>query len=139
MGTPRILISGSRVAVSRPGIDVTNPPAKTEDYLAIDSSWGIPLRLYTSGLFSTSLAADSRISFGTTFGSPPYVLIMPFDPSSTSILHDLYMIFTASPDTWQNPYNINISTSSFILGPSQIQNSGYNGTVRYWIYYVFAP
>jgi len=137
--TKRILISASRVAVSRPGYDVINPPAKTPDYLAVDSSFAPPLRLCAAGvLYGVQLAVPVTVSFGTTFSSYPHVLTLPFSPGSGyTTMINLYMLYNSI--AYVNPYQIQITKTYFRIGQSQTQNNTWNTNVYDWIYYVFAP
>lgn len=139
----RILITPTRVAVSRPGYDVKSPPAYTTDYLAVDSSFGMPSRLLMSGvLFGYSIGGFPTVSFPSTYALPPFVLVEEFVSPST--LYNAYQKYTTgTPDIYYSPYAVRSTRSNF-----KVIETGYNGTSRdnayydqprNWIYFAFPP
>ena len=143
MSTRRILISPNRIAVSRPGYDVVSPPAITTDYLSVDSSFSLPVRLAVSGLvLNASGRSFPTISYGMTFATPPFVQCMPYNAGTTTELVDLFMKWVGgSPDNYYTPFSFQIGLSSFFLGPSSAPNHAttYDNTLRNWIYFVWTP
>ncbi len=140
--TQRILISPTRVAVSRPGYDVVSPPAVTSDYLSVDSSFGKPLRLLQTGVvYGVSINGFGAVGFGTTYASFPQVLVLPFVPGAPSYIHNLFQKWIAgSQNYYFQPYNVTVTKSQFSVGRSDGYNGfyddGYYNTARHWIYFV---
>jgi hypothetical protein len=135
--TRRILISANRVAVSRPGYDVVNPPAISNDYLAVDSSFPAALRLATSGfIYGTPLTSFPTMYFGTPFARAPWIYIRP---CSGNVLYDLYQVWVGgNPDTYSSPYTMQIFADRWRIGPA-LSTADINTVPFNWYYAVFAP
>lgn len=140
----RILLSASRVAVSRPGNDVITAPINP-DTMAVDSSFGLPLRLLQAGVrLSTSINGFTPISYGTTYSSYPKVFVLPWDGGA--VIQNLFqkrMSGSTHDSLYFNPYSTIMSKSSFKItrndgNEGQFDDAYYN-TARHWIYLVFPP
>jgi hypothetical protein len=141
----RILITPTRVAISRPGYDVKTATI-SPDFLAVDSSFGKPLRLLTGGyIFNVSIINFPTVSYGTTYTNFPKVFVLPFDSSgSISNVHNLFqkwMHGSAHADLYFNPYNTKMTKSNFTIKRADNyegqSDPTYYGTNRNWIYLVF--
>ncbi len=138
--TQRILISPTRVAVSRPGYDVVSPPAISTDYLSVDSSFGMPLRLLMSGvIYGSAVNGFPTISYPTTYGDFPMVHVAPFTSGSITNLFQKWI--SGTQEYYHQPYNIIFRKNNFTLGRADGMNgrfdNAYYDTVRNWIYFVF--
>ena len=83
MPTPQTLITPYGLRISLPGVDVTNPPALTEDYLAIDWSWQAMERLHAKGKVLGSSLASNISSFTWNFSAlagAPISAVIPMTP-----------------------------------------------------------
>lgn len=60
--------------VSRPGFDVLNPSLPPEQ-LAFDSRWQETGNVYMEGTFSIGNSGAYTVEFGTTFPTPPVVIV----------------------------------------------------------------
>lgn len=145
----RILITPTRVAISKPGYDVKTAPVST-DYLAVDSSFGMPLRVLLAGVrFGISIISftNSPVNYGTTYSIIPKVLCLPFDPNSGySVVNNLFQKWTNGvqhQDLFFQPYNVQMEKSRFYLSRSDgnegVHDETYYATARNWLYIVFPP
>lgn len=140
----RILLSASRVAVSRPGYDVITA-AVNPDTMSVDSTFGLPLRLLQAGvLLSRSINGFGTVGYGTTYSTYPKVLILPWDGGAVIInLFQKRTNGSTHDSLYFNPYNVKMGKSSFKItrndgNEGQFDDAYYNAA-RHWIYLVFPP
>jgi hypothetical protein len=127
--TNRISISGTRVLISRPGVDVLSPPAYTPDYLMMDSNWGQPERPLQVGVILNKSLNDNHIqTFGVTYTEPPAVGIYI---SESGAVRQIDLISDSS--NWFVPYQLNITRSQFTLGGNGL-NGGFHAVARNWFF-----
>lgn len=69
---PRTIITPRRIAVSREGINVTNPPANTPEYLAFDSDWPKVERIHTIAKIARATLKTPRTVRFTALSSQPF-------------------------------------------------------------------
>lgn len=72
---PRVLITPTRVAVSREGVDVTNPPANTPEYLALDSDWPKVERIHTIAKITRATLKTPKTVRFTALSSQPFAFL----------------------------------------------------------------
>lgn len=88
--TNRVLLSPDGVRVSRPGVDVINPPALTEDYLVIDWTWPKIERLHAYGKVSGSAISASSFTFlFDALSAPPIVAVLAKDAGTNTYRDEL--------------------------------------------------
>lgn len=134
MSTRRVLLSPSRVAISRPGYDVLNPPAFTSDFMALDSNFPPPERPILAGtLFNVALTSKLRVNYGATFATPPAVQIFPYDTYGTIFSRDL--IFSSG--IFASVILLICGPSFFILSNTAGGTDSFASTPHNWIYMVW--
>jgi hypothetical protein len=142
MSTQRILVSPNRIAISRRGYDVVSPPAITNEFLSVDSSFSLPVRLAVSGIaFNRSGANFGTVPYGITFATPPFIQCMPYNAGTPAELVDLFMKWVGgSPDNYYTPFSFQISLSSFSMGVTGTnRDANYDNALRNWIFFVWNP
>jgi len=84
--------------ISRPGIDVTNPPSLTEAHLVMDWSWPRVERLMASGIVRGSSIAPGANYFDFPFASvgiDPFAAVVPIQQGTTTHLDEqIYLDYT---------------------------------------------
>ena len=139
----RILISPSVVRVSLPGVEVTSPPALTEEYLALDSSWPKVERLHAVGVVLNQAVGDAGFSFNfSSLSSPPLAIIQRATPG-TKTMRDVWVNYTIRsnvPYYWDH-YFAESTVSSIIITStwSQFFAEDGRGTPWDWYFFVFKP
>jgi len=128
--TYRIFLHPSRVAVSLPGYDVLSAP-RTEQFLALDSSWGTEVRPVTvQQVFNRSVLDGISIGFAPQATIPvAQVHVINLDGSlyEDNWIHPTNPgFFSGSTDYWQTAWYYVISKSSL-----NIQTVG--GYVQDWV------
>lgn len=71
---PRVKIAPSRILVSRPGVNVNNPPDYSPRYIALDSNWPRIERIFIKAVLSSNLL-DKPVILFTPQAEPPFGLL----------------------------------------------------------------
>lgn len=140
MTVDRILLSGSTVRISRPGVDVKSPPTLTGNHLALDSSWTPsegPLAIgYVLG---QSAASKFTVSFGTTYPGVPSIALFTFE--GTQIVSTDYTYFHDSAgDNYTVPFWLWPSTTGFQVWPINNHDGNPNpwaAVARNWLWFAW--
>lgn len=141
----RFVLSPQRVVMSLPGVDALNPPAYTEQYLAMCSDWGPPARPIQVGTLSgVAIAANYVVSFPAQSARPAVWISMWAALSHQVYSHYYYgpeLFYTnfGNKDNWFTTFRLDIALSSFTI--RQVGSGGdyesYRTTPRSWTYVVW--
>jgi hypothetical protein len=144
----RILISASRVAVSRPGYDVIGSPS-SPDYMAIDSNFSKSVRLIKAGSVGGAPDSNTSVYYSQTYSAPPFVEIYQYNSFAgkgfTGPAYATPIRLRTNYGSVQytaNPIYINLYTDHFTFTYSLHGSTDYLGattSARNWTYFVYEP
>lgn len=133
MGTNRILLSATRVAMSRPGFDVLTAPI-TPAYLAMDSSFGVPERPLVFGfVFGVSSGQLFTPSWPTTYPAPPGVLLQTL-VGGTTYYENYRYTNNAGISNYFTPFYPISGVSTWGIRSNGDGNDGWYQIARNWVY-----
>jgi hypothetical protein len=141
MSYGRIYADASRFSISRVGYEVRTAP-RTPDYMAVDSSFPQVTRLLHSGiLFNLTYDAINTVFYGTTYATPPFVEIYPYNYGlSRSEQQINFELNTDGQRTYGTDFAINQRVDRFTFnGVLLLPSGGYARVPRDFIYFVYPP
>jgi hypothetical protein len=137
----RIYGDANRFSISRPGYDVLTAP-RTPDYMAVDSSFPASIRLLHSGvLFNLTYDAVNTVFYGTTYATPPFVEIYPYNYAASQSQQQInFELNTDGQRTYGTDFAINQRVDRFTFnGVLLLPSGGYARVPRDFIYFVYSP
>lgn len=110
----RVIINGSRVSISRQGVDASTAP-RTSDYMAVDSSIAVERLLASGMVFNTSIQSGWKVSLSGVLelgDPPPIVLVESLTRGNPSTIYKTPILDVDGTDTKFIPFNVNTGTHS---------------------------